>query len=60
MSVSTRDQDAFEDLMETTGVPVLVLGEVTDGNIDVDDEDFGHISEYKEVYMNALEKKLGV
>jgi phosphoribosylformylglycinamidine synthase subunit PurL len=60
VSVSTRDQDAFEDMMETTGVPMLVLGEVTDGNIDVDDEDFGHISEYKEVYMNALEKKLGV
>jgi phosphoribosylformylglycinamidine synthase II len=58
VSVSTRDQDAFEDLMETTGVPMLVLGEVTDGNIDVDDEDFGHVSEYKEVYMNALVKKL--
>jgi phosphoribosylformylglycinamidine synthase len=56
--VSTRDQDAFEELMETTGVPVLVLGEVTDGNIDVDDEDFGHVSEYKEIYMGALEKKI--
>lgn len=60
VSVSTRDQDAFEDLMETTGVPVLVLGEVTDGNIDVDDEDFGHVSEYKEVYMAALESKLSI
>jgi phosphoribosylformylglycinamidine synthase len=59
VSVSTRDQDAFEELMERTGVPMLVLGEVTDGNIDVDDEDFGHISEYKETYMNTLAKKLG-
>lgn len=60
VSVSTRDQDAFEDMMETTGVPVLVLGEVSEGNIDLDDEDFGHVSEYKEVFMKCLEKKLGL
>jgi hypothetical protein len=45
--------------MDTTGVPMLVLGEVTSGNCDVDDEDYGHIDDYKKIYMGALEKMLG-
>lgn len=58
VTVSQIKQDDFESAMEDTGVNLLVLGEVTDGNIDVDDEDYGHIDEYKEIYMNALEKQL--
>lgn len=60
VSVPLRKQDDFEEAMEEFNVPLLVLGEVTDGNIDVDDEDFGHVSEYKELWMNALAKNLGV
>ncbi len=58
VTVPLKKQDDFEDAMELTKVNLLVLGEVTDGNIDVDDEDFGHISEYKEAWENGLEKKL--
>ncbi|MEM7037027.1 MAG: AIR synthase-related protein, partial [Bacteroidota bacterium] len=58
VSVSQKNQDAFEEAMEDSGVQLLVLGEVTSGNIDVDDEDFGHVSEYKEIYLNALAKKV--
>lgn len=58
VSVPLKKQDDFEDAMEETKVNILVLGEVTSGNIDVDDEDFGHISEYKEAWEKGLEKKL--
>ncbi len=58
VSVPLNKQDNFEEAMELTKVNLLVLGEVTDGNIDVDDEDFGHISEYKKAWENGLEKKL--
>ena len=60
VSVSARHQDDFEDMIDSLGVPMLVLGEVTEGNIDLDDEDYGHISEYKDVYMACLEKKMGL
>ncbi|HHG83231.1 MAG TPA: phosphoribosylformylglycinamidine synthase subunit PurL [Bacteroidetes bacterium] len=59
VSVTLKNQDDFETMMEDTGVTLLVLGDVTEGNIDVDDEDFGHVSEYKEKYMNVLEEMLG-
>ncbi len=60
VTVPLNKQDDFEEAMEEFKVPLLVLGDVTNGNIDVDDEDFGHVSEYKDLYMNALAKKLGV
>jgi len=58
VTVSPKKQDDFEDLMDASGVPVLVLGEVTSGNIDVDDEDYGHIDDYKKIYLTALENML--
>lgn len=58
VSVSPKKQDDFEAAMEDTGVTLLVLGEVTSGNIDIDDEDFGHVDDYKKIYLNALEKRL--
>jgi phosphoribosylformylglycinamidine synthase subunit PurL len=58
VSVSPKKQDDFEAAMEDTGVTLLVLGEVTSGNIDIDDEDFGHVDDYKKIYLNALEKLL--
>lgn len=60
VSVPLKKQDNFEEAMEEFNIQLLVLGEVSDGNIDVDDEDFGHVSEYKEVWLNALAKNLGV
>ena len=59
VSVPQSKQDAFEEAMEDSRVKLLVLGEVTDGNIDVDDEDFGHVTEYHELWLKALENKLG-
>jgi len=58
VSVPLKKQDDFEEAMEDTGVKLLVLGDVTEGNIDVDDEDFGHVSEYKEAWEGALEGQL--
>ena len=58
VSVPLKQQDAFEEAMEEFNVPLLVLGEVTEGNIDVDDEDFGHVTEYKDLWLSALENKL--
>ena len=58
VTVNPAAQEEFEAMMEDTGVPMLILGEVTDGEILLDGEDYGNISDYKEIYLTALEKKL--
>lgn len=58
VTVKPENQDAFEEAMEDTGVPVLVLGEVTEGDVIIDGDDFGEIEGYREIYTNSLEKKL--
>lgn len=48
----------FEELMIQTKTPMVYLGTVTSGEIRVDDHDFGHISQYKELYDTAIERKV--
>ncbi|MEM0998011.1 MAG: phosphoribosylformylglycinamidine synthase subunit PurL [Bacteroidota bacterium] len=60
VSVAQKKQDDFETVMHDAGIPLLILGEVTSGDIDIDDEDFGHVTEYKEIYLNTLQNKLQV
>lgn len=58
VSIDPATVDEFEDLMLETKTPVVYLGEVTDGKIRVDEEDFGNISEYKHIYDTAIENKV--
>jgi len=36
-----------------------LLGHVTKGSIRIDDEEWGPVSEYKDLYDNALHRALG-
>lgn len=58
VSVSPKKQDDFEKAMEDAGLPLLVLGEVTGLDVEIDDEHWGNITHFSELYLTALEKKL--
>ncbi len=58
VSVSKSQEDAFIDFMNTQGAPFAVLGHVTKSEIRIDDNSFGFIEDYKELYNNVLHKKL--
>ncbi|MBI1316603.1 phosphoribosylformylglycinamidine synthase subunit PurL [bacterium] len=59
VSVRPEDEDAFIDAMMLNGVGFDLLGHVTKGSIRIDDEDWGHIDDYRAVYDSALAKALG-
>ena len=54
VTVSEDDKDAFIDLMMLNGCDFDLLGHVTKGSIRVDDEDWGTVTEYQDIYDNAL------
>ena len=56
--VSTSSEKAFviENICKEFGVPVNVLGVVTEGLIKIDGENFGSTLTYKELYDNAIGK----
>ena len=56
VSVHPEDQDAFIDIMLKHTVEFGMLGEVTEGVVLIDGEDWNHISLWKEKYESALGK----
>lgn len=54
VSVPQDKEDEFIDLMMLNGVEFDLLGHVTKGSIRIDDEDWGIVEEYKEIYDNAI------
>lgn len=60
VSVAQKDEEAFLDHMMLNGVDFDLLGHVTKGSIRIDDEDWGHVSDFKHIYQNALSNALGV
>jgi phosphoribosylformylglycinamidine synthase len=58
VSVDEDNESDFIDLVTESGIPLTLLGHLTKGDIRVDDMSFGHIKEAKEIYLNALEKRL--
>ena len=58
VSVCETTEDKFLDLLKASNTTYMLLGHVTKGDIRIDDKSFGDISEYKEIYDNALAKKL--
>ena len=59
VSVAPDQEEAFIDLMMLNGVEFDLLGHVTKGSIRIDDEEWGPVSEYKDLYDNALHRALG-
>lgn len=60
ISVSEEDDDDFIDLMMMNGFPFDLLGHVTKGDIRIDEESWGEVSDFKDIYDNALAKHLDV
>lgn len=58
VTVSEDAEDEFIEYLATIDVPSTLLGHVTKGKLVVDGEHFGFINEAKELFDNALEKRL--
>lgn len=58
VTVDEDNEDEFLEFMMNSGVPFTLLGHVTKGKMVVDDEHFFFVDEIKEVYDNALAKRL--
>jgi len=54
VSVSENNLDEFLDVLSKSDLEWSNLGVVTDGELKIDDESFGHISEAKEMYDHAI------
>lgn len=59
VSVAQDVEDKFIDLMMLNGVEFDLMGHITKGSIRIDDQDWGHVEKYKELYDTAIEKMLG-
>ena len=58
VGVSEAQEDEFIEYMMEQNVQYTLLGHVTKGKICVDDEQYGFVSELKDIYENALAQKL--
>ena len=58
VSVRETEEDNFIDFMNDNNVPFSLLGHVTKGNIRVDEESFGSITDYKKIYEKSISKKI--
>jgi phosphoribosylformylglycinamidine synthase len=58
VSVQETLEDHFIDEMKKSELPFTLLGHVTKGEIRIDEQSYGQVSEYKDLYDNALEKYL--
>ena len=59
VSIAPDDQERFIEMMATSEVEFSLLGTVTNGFLNVDEELFGHITDVKMVYDNVLHEILG-
>lgn len=58
VSVKPSDQEAFIEAMLDCNVEFSLIGEVTKGELLIDNESFGSITKFKEIYNNAIAKTL--
>jgi len=58
VTVSEEKAESFLEYMIKTKVNITLLGHVTKGKLQIDEEHFGFISEAKNIYDNALAQKL--
>jgi phosphoribosylformylglycinamidine synthase II len=58
VTVTEAQEENFIEFMAQQDVPFNLLGHVTKGKLVIDEEHFGFINEMKEIYDNAIGKKL--
>jgi phosphoribosylformylglycinamidine synthase II len=58
VSISEKQLDAFLDVLSKSDIEWSNLGTVTDGELLIDEQSFGHISEVKDIYDNAIGKMM--
>lgn len=58
VSVAEKNRQQFLNLVNASGVNMLLLGTVTDGMIKVDGSDWGDTAGWKKLYDTAIEKLL--
>lgn len=58
VSVKAEQVDVFNELIKQYGVPALLLGTVTAGEIMVDGEAWGNIEDFESRYLTSIEQKL--
>jgi len=58
VSVSPKNEETFIDLMMLNGVEFDLVGHVTKGSVRIDDEAWGMVNDYAEIYDNALGDKM--
>lgn len=56
VSVSEEKRNTFESIMKDSTVPYVQVGVVTEGNVMIDGNSWGNISDWKEMYDTAIEK----
>ncbi len=56
VSIDANAKDSFESFLNANNIPNRFLGTVKGKNILIDDENFGSISEFKDLYDTAIEK----
>jgi phosphoribosylformylglycinamidine synthase II len=54
VSVTEEQEEAFVEYMVASGVNMTLLGHVTKGKLQIDEEHFGFITEAKAIFDNAL------
>lgn len=58
VSVSSAVENEFIDHMMLNGVEFDLVGHVTKGSIRIDDVEWGHVDDYRNIYDNAIENAL--
>ncbi len=58
VSVKEKNNERFMSIMKESGVPYMLLGHVTKGDVRIDDSSCGHIKDLKKIYDNAIESYL--
>ena len=58
ISIREVKEDRFLDILRESNIPFTLIGHVSKGEIRVDDQSFGDVAEYKEIYNTALAAKL--
>jgi phosphoribosylformylglycinamidine synthase len=58
VTCTEAQQDMFLDVVEAHGVPVVLLGHVTKGKLQVDGHAFGTCEELRNTYENAIVEEL--
>ena len=58
ITTTERNEEKVLDILNKSKIPFTLMGHVTKGDIRIDDNSFGDIAEYKEIYDNSLAEKL--